>query len=195
MNKIVTLLAALSVFAVAAIADTVTNRGEVIEVNTLTNNPEGDQTVVKDISKPATQADRSGLLVVEFDFSVDGTDTPNGDQFAYPLNGYGTLPKGAILQDAYLELTTDINDSYSTNNVLGIGVAGETAILVSGDTYMAATFDADGGVGLYRLAPQESLGAAITTASRVRFDSITSTNALSSGKAVLYVSYILGHDQ
>lgn len=199
MQKVFTIIAVLGLVAITSVAETVTNRGVVIEVNTLRENPDGDTTVVSDISKAPTQSDRRGLLIAEFDFSVDGTDYDNDDRYAYPTVDTGTLPKGAILQPAVIEVvaqivTTPANSPYfySANNYLALTVDGESAILIGASTNLAAVLPAS---DVYRIPHAVASTDAISTAGRVRFDSLGATNALNYGRVILYQPYILGSDQ
>lgn len=193
MQKFVAIGAALAVLAVSAIAETVTNRGEVIEVTTLTGSPDGDRTVVKDLSVPATQHNRQGILIVEFDFSVDGINPTAGDYEAFPLNDYGTLPKGAIVQPGYLEVVTALSAGYATNNVLALSVdATEATGFLDSSSYLKMAIPSS---GLLKLSPTIISTSALSTAGRVHFNGAASTNALSAGRVFLYQPYILGHEQ
>lgn len=191
MQKITAVVAVLGLFAVTSIAETITNRGEVIEVHTLTGDPQGNTTAVKDISKVATQHDRSGLIVAEFDFSVDGTAVTT-DLYARPINGYGVLPKGAIIMPGgFIEVTSALPASYATNNLFRLGADGVSGSIAS-TSYLKQVLPAS--TGVYAISPLSTLDAA-SAAGQLNFYTLAATNALSSGKLTVYLPYVLGHEE
>jgi hypothetical protein len=170
------LASALALFMIVSVAQalTITNRGQVITINTLTDDgPLGSSTVSKDISKYATQEDRLGLFIASYDFATDG-----GAVGAIDL-GSVDLPKGAILlKEAVIEVSTAVLPATSTN---ALAVGGVT-VLATGTTL--------GSTGIK---------AGVTTSGITTADDkialTVSGDAATSGVFTVYLPYILGNAQ
>lgn len=119
-------IAVVGLFACLSNAATVTNRGEVITVDLMSENSGGGSTtVVKDQSVWPDETDRRGLYVITYSVPSAGLAAGAADIATW------NVPKGTILlEDAVIEVSTAVLPDTSTNSI----AVGGITVLATGTT-------------------------------------------------------------